>query len=234
MSELRQQLRKRGLPVSGTKPALLERLRPFQLPRPQLTPAPLCKLEGTLEPSPRPNLSPSRSPSQIYIQPSPVMEESLAGATYLTSPSSSAGSSPKLQAPSPPMPSSAFWRSEQAAEELTVELEMRERIRSRPRGKALGAVTQARTNITVPSSNVNIHTVCIHKYVNRLSQKVSIKIGSMTNKKKISIADKWKYPPSFPATGPRMRQRETRHRRTRRAVYTGENTLAIKLQIALY
>ncbi|KAM9488470.1 uncharacterized protein Hap1MRO34_005401 isoform 2-T2 [Clarias gariepinus] len=142
VSELRQQLRKRGLPVSGTKPALLERLRPFQLPRPQLTPAPLCKLEGTLEPSPRPNLSPSRSPSQIYIQPSPVMEESLAGATYLTSPSSSAGSSPKLQAPSPPMPSSAFWRSEQAAEELTVELEMRERIRSRPRGKALGAVTQ--------------------------------------------------------------------------------------------
>ncbi|XP_037836247.1 myocardin [Kryptolebias marmoratus] len=31
VSELRQQLRKRGLPVSGTKPALLQRLRPFQL-----------------------------------------------------------------------------------------------------------------------------------------------------------------------------------------------------------
>ncbi|XP_053482088.1 myocardin isoform X2 [Ictalurus furcatus] len=152
VSELRQQLRKRGLPVSGTKPALLERLRPFQMPHPQLTPAPLCRLEGTLEPSQPPNLSPSRSPSQIYIQPSAVVEEGLAGATYLTSPSSSAGSSPNLQAPSPPVPSSALWRSEQAAEELTVELEMRERIRSRPRGKALGAVTQARTNTTLPSS----------------------------------------------------------------------------------
>ncbi|KAK3551248.1 hypothetical protein QTP70_013984 [Hemibagrus guttatus] len=141
VSELRQQLRKRGLPVSGTKPALLERLRPFQLPRPQLTPAPLCQLEGTLEPPPHPNLSPSSSPSQIYIQPSAVVEEGLAGATYLTSPSSSASSSPNLQAPSPPVPPSALWRSEQAAEELTVELEMRERIRSRPRGKALGATS---------------------------------------------------------------------------------------------
>lgn len=146
MSELRQQLRKRGLPVSGTKPALLERLRPFQMPRPQLTPAPLRQLEGTLEPSPPPNLSPSSSPSQIYIQPSAVVEEGLVCATFLPSPSSSAGSSPTLQASSPPVPSSALWRSEQAAEELSVELEMRQRIRSRPRGKALGAVTQAMAN----------------------------------------------------------------------------------------
>ncbi|XP_027001854.1 myocardin isoform X4 [Tachysurus fulvidraco] len=149
VSELRQQLRKRGLPVSGTKPALLERLRPFQIPRPQLTPAPLCQLEGTLEPPPPPNLSPSSSPSQIYIQPSAVVEESLAGSTYLTSLSSSASSSPNLQAPSPPVPSSALWRSEQAAEELTVELEMRERIRSRPRGKSLRAVT--------PTSGGSLH-----------------------------------------------------------------------------
>ncbi|XP_025063566.1 MEF2-activating motif and SAP domain-containing transcriptional regulator isoform X4 [Alligator sinensis] len=35
VSELRQQLRQRGLPVSGTKPALLERLRPFQVRGPQ-------------------------------------------------------------------------------------------------------------------------------------------------------------------------------------------------------
>ncbi|KAG5271804.1 hypothetical protein AALO_G00184160 [Alosa alosa] len=34
VSELRQHLRKRGLPVSGTKPALLERLRHFQPPLP--------------------------------------------------------------------------------------------------------------------------------------------------------------------------------------------------------
>eukprot|EP00063_Salmo_salar_P082286 XP_014057121.1 PREDICTED: MEF2-activating motif and SAP domain-containing transcriptional regulator-like [Salmo salar] len=50
VSELRQQLRKRGLPVSGTKPALLQRLRPFQLPQLCLTPVPLCQLGTSLEP----------------------------------------------------------------------------------------------------------------------------------------------------------------------------------------
>ncbi|CAM4672264.1 unnamed protein product [Lepidochelys olivacea] len=45
VSELRQQLRQRGQPVSGTKPALLERLKPFQVrgapgpPPPALPPA---------------------------------------------------------------------------------------------------------------------------------------------------------------------------------------------------
>ncbi|XP_013908442.1 PREDICTED: myocardin-like isoform X2 [Thamnophis sirtalis] len=41
VSELRQQLRKRGLPVSGTKPALLERLKPYQVARVKPPPAPL-------------------------------------------------------------------------------------------------------------------------------------------------------------------------------------------------
>ncbi|XP_075696934.1 myocardin-like [Rhinoderma darwinii] len=41
VSELRQHLRKRGLPVSGTKPALLERLRLYQLPRTKTIPAPI-------------------------------------------------------------------------------------------------------------------------------------------------------------------------------------------------
>ncbi|XP_062890935.1 myocardin-like isoform X3 [Mobula hypostoma] len=41
VSELRQQLRKRGLPVSGTKPALLERLKPYQLSGPKMAPPPL-------------------------------------------------------------------------------------------------------------------------------------------------------------------------------------------------
>uniref|UniRef100_A0A8D0B6J9 SAP domain-containing protein n=1 Tax=Salvator merianae TaxID=96440 RepID=A0A8D0B6J9_SALMN len=41
VSELRQQLRKRGLPVSGTKPALLERLKPYQVTRAKPPPAPL-------------------------------------------------------------------------------------------------------------------------------------------------------------------------------------------------
>ncbi|XP_072535174.1 uncharacterized protein [Salminus brasiliensis] len=148
VSELRQQLRKRGLPVSGTKPALLERLRPFQMPRPQLTPTPICPMEGTLDPSQTPILSVasvdvSTSPSHIYIQPSGLVEQGLAGVAYLTSPASSAGSSPSLQAPSPPLPSGALWRSDQAAEELSVELEMRERIRTRPREKAVDTVTQS-------------------------------------------------------------------------------------------
>ncbi|KAM9310714.1 myocardin isoform 2-T2 [Pholidichthys leucotaenia] len=64
VSELRQQLRKRGLPVSGTKPALLQRLRPFQLPPASLTPVPLCQLGTSLEPiTPCPTLPPSQSPS---------------------------------------------------------------------------------------------------------------------------------------------------------------------------
>ncbi|XP_042345145.1 myocardin [Plectropomus leopardus] len=63
VSELRQQLRKRGLPVSGTKPALLQRLRPFQLPQACLTPAPLCQLGTSLEPlTPCPPLPPGQSP----------------------------------------------------------------------------------------------------------------------------------------------------------------------------
>ncbi|XP_068425018.1 myocardin [Clinocottus analis] len=63
VSELRQQLRKRGLPVSGTKPALLQRLRPFQLPHSCLTPAPLCQLGTSLEPlTSCPPLPPSQSP----------------------------------------------------------------------------------------------------------------------------------------------------------------------------
>nr|XP_046256731.1 myocardin [Scatophagus argus] len=63
VSELRQQLRKRGLPVSGTKPALLQRLRPFQLPHSCLTPAPLSQLGTSLEPNtPCLPVPPSQSP----------------------------------------------------------------------------------------------------------------------------------------------------------------------------
>lgn len=65
VSELRQQLRKRGLPVSGTKPALLQRLRLFQLPRPHVPPAPLCQLGTGLEPP----LTPSSSSSSRLDSP---------------------------------------------------------------------------------------------------------------------------------------------------------------------
>lgn len=63
VSELRQQLRKRGLPVSGTKPALLQRLRPFQLPHSCLAPAPLCQLGTSLEPLVPPSQSPGSGSS---------------------------------------------------------------------------------------------------------------------------------------------------------------------------
>ncbi|XP_028282246.1 myocardin isoform X2 [Parambassis ranga] len=63
VSELRQQLRKRGLPVSGTKPALLQRLRPFQLPHASVTPAPLSQIGTSLEPlAPCHQLQTSQSP----------------------------------------------------------------------------------------------------------------------------------------------------------------------------
>ncbi|XDV40027.1 hypothetical protein PO909_009190 [Leuciscus waleckii] len=139
VSVLRQQLRKRGLPVSGTKPALLERLRPFQMPRPPLTPGPLCQLGATLEPS-HPaalnqipsSVNTSTKSVSMYIHPSGLAEQSIAGDSYLTSPSS-AGSSPTLHTSSSPMPSGPTWRPGQPVDELSVELEMRERLRSRPR-----------------------------------------------------------------------------------------------------
>ncbi|XP_053744282.1 myocardin [Synchiropus splendidus] len=83
VSELRQQLRKRGLPVSGTKPTLLERLQPFQIPQACLAPAPLCQLGNSINPlNPCHPIAANRSPSsgsgpdspssspnqQIYIQ----------------------------------------------------------------------------------------------------------------------------------------------------------------------
>uniref|UniRef100_A0A3P9KDH1 SAP domain-containing protein n=1 Tax=Oryzias latipes TaxID=8090 RepID=A0A3P9KDH1_ORYLA len=85
VSELRQQLRKRGLPVSGTKPTLLQRLCPFQLQHACLSPAPFSQLSSSLDPlTPSPPLpsnqspgsssssgldSPSCSPNQqLYIQ----------------------------------------------------------------------------------------------------------------------------------------------------------------------
>ncbi|XP_051576330.1 myocardin-like [Myxocyprinus asiaticus] len=141
VSVLRQQLRKRGLPVSGTKPALLERLRPFQVPRPPVTPAPLCQLRSTIEPTHPAGLNQittsidtSTNPAQIYIHTPGLAEQSLAGDSYFTS--SSAGSSPSIHTHSPSMPSGAMWRPSQAVDELSMELEMREWLRSRPREEA--------------------------------------------------------------------------------------------------
>lgn len=82
VSELRQQLRKRGLPVSGTKPALLQRLRLFQLPRSCVTPAPLCQLGTSLEP-----LTPL----------TPLLPSSQSPSSSSSSRMDSPGSSPSLQ-----------------------------------------------------------------------------------------------------------------------------------------
>uniref|UniRef100_A0A3P9HWL2 Myocardin n=1 Tax=Oryzias latipes TaxID=8090 RepID=A0A3P9HWL2_ORYLA len=63
VSELRQQLRKRGLPVSGTKPTLLQRLCPFQLQHACLSPAPFSQLSSSLDPlTPSPPLPSNQSP----------------------------------------------------------------------------------------------------------------------------------------------------------------------------
>ncbi|XP_076137418.1 uncharacterized protein LOC143119684 [Alosa pseudoharengus] len=149
VSELRQHLRKRGLPVSGTKPALLERLRHFQPPLPPcLPPAPPCQLTPTLDsgsssssssssspanPTPEP---PPANPGHVYIQAPGVVaslpDSGLSTVGFLASSTPPSGSSPGLQASSP-LPSAAPWRSEQAAAELSVELKMRERMRNRPR-----------------------------------------------------------------------------------------------------
>nr|XP_023685772.1 myocardin-like [Paramormyrops kingsleyae]XP_023685773.1 myocardin-like [Paramormyrops kingsleyae] len=129
VSELRQQLRKRGLPVSGTKPSLLERLRPYQLPRPCLAPTPLCP-PGT--PVLAPNLSPDL-PADTYRQhnnlPSRGSSEQASGFLAITNTTA-------LPLPSSsPLTSGISWRPGQAAEEISVEMEMRERIRSRPRDR---------------------------------------------------------------------------------------------------
>ncbi|XP_031432174.1 myocardin isoform X3 [Clupea harengus] len=141
VSELRQQLRKRGLPVSGTKPALLVRLRPFQRPLACLTPVPLCQLGSSLDSSNSPTShspEPPANPGHVYIQ-SPGVVASLSepgtpSSGFLTPTTPPSSYSPGLQASSP-LPSGAPWRSEQAAEELSVELKMRERMRNRPRDR---------------------------------------------------------------------------------------------------
>uniref|UniRef100_A0A8C7X0U0 SAP domain-containing protein n=1 Tax=Oryzias sinensis TaxID=183150 RepID=A0A8C7X0U0_9TELE len=195
VSELRQQLRKRGLPVSGTKPTLLQRLCPFQLQHACLSPAPFSQLSSSLDPlTPSPPLpsnqspgsssssgldSPSCSPNQqLYIQDGAIPNGihtvapntvpngtlntvpnaftnaatvSLAGEQCnLTSTAFMASASTASGTPSPSLPMSSSslvqcgtpWRAdneqqEQQQQELCVELQMRERIRSRPRDRSL-------------------------------------------------------------------------------------------------
>uniref|UniRef100_A0A3Q3JAN3 SAP domain-containing protein n=1 Tax=Monopterus albus TaxID=43700 RepID=A0A3Q3JAN3_MONAL len=183
VSELRQQLRKRGLPVSGTKPALLQRLRPFQLPHACLTPTPLSQLGTSMElltscpPLPASQSpssssssgpdSPSSSPNRgipngiLSDTPNGILKASgltnaasvgLAGeqcgisrAIFLA-PTSSASGTPSPTLPlssSSPLQSGTLWTIKKEQQELSVELEMRERIRSRPRDRSDNTGTES-------------------------------------------------------------------------------------------
>ncbi|XP_051812473.1 myocardin [Acanthochromis polyacanthus] len=159
VSELRQQLRKRGLPVSGTKPALLQRLRPFQLPPACLAPAPLCQLGVGPDPlvqSPCSGSSsgPDSPDQQLYAPqdravPNGILGDAphriltsvslagerggLANAVFLAP--VSGASSPSLPvSSSSPLQGLTPWRSEEDQQQQ--ELEMRERIRTRPRERS--------------------------------------------------------------------------------------------------
>ncbi|XP_061633158.1 myocardin isoform X5 [Phyllopteryx taeniolatus] len=125
VSELRQQLRKRGLPVSGTKPALLQRLRPFQLPPSRVTPVPLCQLGGGTEP-----LNPSH-PLLAHHSPSSSCSSG-----------DSPGSSPNQQMyihdhGVPNGICGTTWRTE-----LGVEFDMKERMKCRARDSSANAVNE--------------------------------------------------------------------------------------------
>uniref|UniRef100_A0A3B4ADV9 SAP domain-containing protein n=1 Tax=Periophthalmus magnuspinnatus TaxID=409849 RepID=A0A3B4ADV9_9GOBI len=122
VSELRQHLRKRGLPVSGTKPALLQRLRPFQLPQPDAPSGILSDIPNAFTNAT--SVSLAGEPCTMFLAPAST-------ASGTPSPSLPMSSSSPLQCGTP-------WRTEteqqqQQREELNVELEMRERMKSRPR-----------------------------------------------------------------------------------------------------
>ncbi|KAL4616718.1 myocardin-like isoform X1, partial [Arapaima gigas] len=158
VSELRQQLRKRGLPVSGTKPSLLERLRPYQLPRPCLPPVPLCP-PGTSVLAANLNPDPPGDPAGAYIQHNNLPARGRGHGSepggprvgFLSATSGTAASGLPLSSSSP-LSSGTSWRPSQAAEEMNVELEMRERMRSRPRDRPREMVVDLGRNSASESS----------------------------------------------------------------------------------
>ncbi|XP_043944815.1 myocardin-like [Protopterus annectens] len=96
VSELRQQLRKRGLPVSGTKPALLERLKSDQVARTKQPPVPITSnnlISSVLE-------MPSMS---NYVQNSQSTGSSVTSTFRTISPPSLSptASEPSIRAPDP-------------------------------------------------------------------------------------------------------------------------------------
>uniref|UniRef100_A0A8C4T809 SAP domain-containing protein n=1 Tax=Erpetoichthys calabaricus TaxID=27687 RepID=A0A8C4T809_ERPCA len=139
VSELRQQLRKRGLPVSGTKPALLERLKPYQIQWPCAPPAPLrgapILVPSATLTSP---IDSTQSGVSTFITPAD-------GSTPVNTVTSSSSREevriaqerklPECNVPSWDIP--VDWRR---AEDMRVEMEMQQRLknRHRERGASLG------------------------------------------------------------------------------------------------
>ncbi|XP_066568570.1 myocardin-related transcription factor A isoform X2 [Amia ocellicauda] len=141
VSELRQQLRKRGLPVSGTKPSLLERLRPYQLPRAPLTPPQRQPHTGA---GPTSHSHADARGHPMYLQPAVQLLPTppAAPAASCSPPASSSAATPPPPTALPPslvvvggagegapwqQPPPQRWREE----EMSVEAAMQKRMRSR-------------------------------------------------------------------------------------------------------
>lgn len=102
--------------------------------------------------NPNPDL-PGNPPS-LYIQPGSVPTSTGGGERPLGGIGFLAAAAPALPLPpSSPVSSSAPWRAGQAADERNVEMEMRERLRSRPRDRAR-EVGKDRTGNNVSSLDV--------------------------------------------------------------------------------
>nr|XP_033815711.1 myocardin-like isoform X2 [Geotrypetes seraphini] len=150
VSELRQQLRKRGLPVSGTKPALLERLKPYQIPCTKPPPVPISSsslitpvlelptLSGPLAPD-------SSSPTSCTFQtvPSPAtgelaMPENTGAPRVVEGVALMAFEEDQVLQEKQKVIDSLTWKLKQEqkqAEDLRVELEMHQRLKNRHRAE---------------------------------------------------------------------------------------------------
>ncbi|KAG9481643.1 MEF2-activating motif and SAP domain-containing transcriptional regulator [Eleutherodactylus coqui] len=173
VSELRQHLRKRGLPVSGTKPALLERLRPYQIPRTKSIPAPI-QSAGLLTPVIELPLLQSQTTREaipaalctFQNSPSPSYAESLQETSETTcSVTESSDSQTTIQDKDVAMQGidddqvllekqkvieNLTWKllqEQKQAEDLRVELEMHKRLKNRRKNDKLNARISIKTEM---------------------------------------------------------------------------------------
>ncbi|XP_030053625.1 MEF2-activating motif and SAP domain-containing transcriptional regulator isoform X2 [Microcaecilia unicolor] len=149
VTELRQQLRKRGLPVSGTKPALLERLKPYQIPctKPPAAISSASLIAPVLElPTlPVPLAPDGSSPTACTFQtvPSPAagelaMPESTGAPGVVEGTALLAFKEDQVLQEKQKVIDSLTWKLKQEqkqAEDLRVELEMHQRLKNRHRAE---------------------------------------------------------------------------------------------------